>query len=186
MAEKTKKFNRSDYYKVEGVKPLFPLPFTTEPLPPGIANNPAAVAALSQPILEFKLEGDKTFRMSGIPTHVAVEIQQVLKEQEEEEEQSRDPRFSLSSLIREVIDIKRVKISEVLPELGVYLAEIDFKSREGAETIRSIDMIPSHALLAAIRGSSSIYVAKKLLKRSTYQQREKEEERRKEEDWYYV
>lgn len=196
MLKEAKEFHREDYIKVEAIRPLFPLPFTTEPLPSKIAKNPAAIAALSQPLLEFKLANKKKFRMSGIPTHIAVEIQRILKKKEaEEEEVNQDPRSPLSVLVDKTIEIKRVRITRILSDLGVYLAEIDFKSKTTEkEKLRSMDMIPSHALLAAIRGSKSIYVAKKLLEKTetqTEKEREKErkvreKEKRREEEYYYI
>lgn len=179
MVEKAKEFDKENFLEVKGIKPLFPLPFSTEPLPPKITNNPAAMAALSQPLLQFKLENGKTFRMSGIPTHVAVEIKQIIDERQGEESTQKDPRVPLSALVNEIIDVKRVKVSQILSDLGVYIAEIDYRKKgEGEKNVFTMKMIPSHALLAAMRGETSIYVSKDLVSREENRRREIREEQR--------
>lgn len=187
MEKEVNEFQRKKYLKVEAVKALFPLPFTTKPISSRIASNPQALAALSQPLLEFKLENEEKFRMSGIPSTIAAEIQQLLEAKKSGEEVKReDPRLPLSALVGEVTEIERVQISDVLPELKVYAAEISFKAQdEGEKKLRSLVMIPSHAVLAAIRDSASIYVAKKLLKPEEYSRKESKEESR-ETDYYYI
>lgn len=186
MEKEKNEFQREKYLKVEAVKTLFPLPFTTKPISSRIARNPQAMAALSQPLLEFKLENEEKFRMSGVPATIAAEIQQLLEAKKSEKKPKReDPRLPLSALVGKVTKIERVQISEVLPELKVYTAELSFKAKDEDEgKLRSLPMIPSHAVLAAIRDSASIYVAKKLLKPEKYS-REKSKEKR-ETDYYYI
>lgn len=197
MEKEAKEFPRDKYLKVEAVKALFPLPFTTKPISSRIANNPQALAALSQPLLEFKLENDEKFRMSGIPSTIAAEIQQLLEiEKSGKKVERKDPRMPLSALVGEITKIKRVEISEILPELKVYAAEISFTvNDQSGESLRSLTMIPSHAVLAAIRDSASIYVAKKLLRAENYsmlekarekQEQEEQKEEDRETDYYYI
>ncbi|MCD6491129.1 MAG: hypothetical protein ACP6IQ_05840 [Candidatus Njordarchaeia archaeon] len=156
-------FDRSLYLKVAKIRPLFPLPLTTMP-PTSVMMNPTILANLTKPVLEMRLEDGKLFRMGGIPPTIAIEIWEVLESRKNTalDLERRDPRLTLSQAIIEMAEVKRAKITDILPKFNVYVAEIDLIP-EGFGKPITLRMIPSHAILIALRAGASIFVSKDLV-----------------------
>ncbi len=153
-----------EYLKVIKIRPLFPLTYV--PVPPMLDPrliNPALLASASKPILEFLLEDGKIFRMSGIPVHIALEIWDLLEKKKKGHSfDSIDPRLTLSQLVTEIADVKNVKIVDLIPDLNVFVAEIELLP-EGFDHPVKFQMIPSHAIVIALRANADIYVSRDLL-----------------------
>ena len=138
---------KKDLVKVVSVTPLFPVGFSRTPIPP----IPELHEQLSRPIIELKLENDKRLRLMGIPYEIAVEIWMVLKSQGKTRIK-RDPRLSISELLCELADVDHIEITDILPDLGVYVADVYIRVREnnGKERRVGYKMIPSHLSLIHI------------------------------------
>lgn len=172
--EKKSKNNNNGLLKVESIIPLFPVGFTRAPIPP----IPELHEQLSRPIIELKLENNKQLRLMGIPYDIALEIWFHLKNRKNKKKHKprRDPRLTISELVCEIARIDRVVISDILPDLGVYVANVYLKV-DGEKEVIEFTMIPSHAILLALLGDADIYVAEKLLKvEEEEEQREQSEE----------
>ena len=169
---------KREFVRVRSIVPLFPVGFTRAPLPP----IPELHEQLSRPMIELKLENNRNLRLMGIPYDIAVEIWLALRKKESSMERRRDPRLSIPELLCEIIKVEYVTISDILPDLGVYVADVYLRveGRDGEEII-SFKMIPSHAILIAVLSDADIYVAKKLL----HQEEEDEVEEATEEDIIY-
>jgi len=151
---------KKDLIKVVSITPLFPVGFSRTPIPP----IPELHEQLSRPIIELKLENNKKLRLMGIPYEIAVEIWMALKSKGRIKIR-RDPRLSISELLCEIADVDHIEITDILPDLGVYVADIYIKVKEdnGEEKKIGYKMIPSHAILLALLSGADIYVAKKLV-----------------------
>ena len=146
--------------RVTSITPLFPVGFTRAPIPP----IPELHEQLSRPIIELKLENNKQLRLMGIPYDIALEIWFHLKTQRKRKTR-RDPRLSISELFCEIVKIDHVEINDIIPELGVYVADVYIKiNNETKETKTKFKMIPSHAILLALLSNAEIYVSEKLLR----------------------
>jgi len=158
-------FEEREYYlKVIGIRPLFPVPLMTLP-PISPIVNPSVLSNITKPVLEMKLEDDSIFRMGGIPQNIALEIWEVLEKRRlngQSEQESIDPRLTLSQAITELAEIKRVRITDMLPQYNVYVAEIDLVP-EGFGRPVTLQMIPSHAILVALRARANIFISKELV-----------------------
>jgi len=152
---------RQKYFKVIKIRTLFPIPLTS--LPPTGYIPPAILSQLSRPVLELKLENGTVFRMGGIPQSIALEIWEVLEKRRNfNEDFDIDPRFSLSQVVNEIAEVKRVRIEDVLEKYNVYVAEVDLVP-EGFGKPLTLKMIPSHAILLGLRAKAEIYVRSELV-----------------------
>jgi len=117
---------------------------------------------LNRPILELHLEDGRTLRLTGIPHDIAFEIW--LTSHGKEIPKRRDPRLSMSELFNKIARINYVKITDIIPDMGVYVAEISVTiDVDGNEKTLTYQMIPSHAILLALRSGAKIYVAEDLV-----------------------
>ena len=166
-------YYRDKYYKVLKLRPLFPLPLST--LPPSGLVNPAVLNQLARPVLELKLEEGHIFRMGGIPTSIAMEIWEVLERKKVSDLSNVeiDPRYTLSQVVNEIAEVKRVKIVDLLEKYNVYIAEIDIIP-EGFGKPVTLKMIPSHAILIGVRASAEMFVNKDLVEENEAVPRETE------------
>ncbi|MGQ4890863.1 MAG: hypothetical protein ACP6IP_00040 [Candidatus Njordarchaeia archaeon] len=166
-------YYRDKYYRVLKLRPLFPLPLST--LPPTGLVNPAVLNQLARPVLELKLEEGHIFRMGGIPTSIAMEIWEVLERKKASDSSNIevDPRYTLSQVINEIAEVKRVKIVDLLEKYNVYVAEVDMIP-EGFGKPVALKMIPSHAILIGVRANAEMYVNKDLVEESESTLREAE------------
>jgi len=154
---------RKDLIKVTSVVPLFPVGFSRTPIPP----IPELHEQLSRPIIELKLENGERLRLMGIPYDIALEIWMTLKNKGRPKTR-RDPRLSVSELLCEIADVEYIAISDIIPDLGVYVADVYLKIKKGSnnseeDTRIEFKMIPSHAILLALLSGAEIYVSKKLI-----------------------
>jgi len=156
--------------KVESITPLFPVGFTRAPIPP----IPELHEQLSRPIIELKLENNKQLRLMGIPYDIALEIWFHLKSKKKYKSR-RDPRLSISELMCEIAKVDQVIINDILPDLGVYVADVYLKV-DGEKDLARFKMIPSHAILLALLSEADIYVAERLLKLEEEESKEQPEE----------
>lgn len=165
---------RDNYYKVIKLRPLFPIPLST--MPPTSIVNPVILNQLARPVLELKLEEGKVFRMGGIPVSIAMEIWEVLERRKIQEVQDidTDPRYTLSQVINEIAEVRRVKIVDLLDKFNVYVAEVDIVP-EGFGKPVSLRMIPSHAILIGVRAQSDIFVHKDLVENNSIEVEDKEQ-----------
>ncbi len=152
--------NKKDLIKVVSVTPLFPVGFSRAPIPPIAELH----EQLSRPIIELKLENNDNFRLMGIPYDIALEIWSLLR-RKSGYRRRRDPRLSISELFCEIAEVEYIVITDILPELGVYVADAYIKIRDSNNSGRIVKykMIPSHAILLALLNNADIYVDKKLL-----------------------
>jgi len=175
-------FDREHYLKVVKIRPLFPVPLMTLP-PVSPIVNPALLSSITKPVLEMKLEDGSVFRMGGIPQNIALEIWEVLEKRRTQARIEKiDPRLTLSQAITELAEVKRVRITDILPQFNVYVAEIDLIP-EGFGKPITLQMVPSHAVLIALRADAGIYIAKELIEDA---QVEEEIERREDEGYYDI
>ncbi|MHA1615797.1 MAG: bifunctional nuclease domain-containing protein [Candidatus Njordarchaeales archaeon] len=180
---KNNEFQREKYLRVVKIRPLFPIPLS--PLPPTASlMNPALLSSLTRPVLELKLEDGSTFRMGGIPSHIALEIWELLETRKAgmENVERVDPRLTLSQVVVEIAEVQRVRISDILPQYNVYVAEVDILP-EGFGRPITLQMVPSHAILIGLRAKADIYVAKDLVED---QQEEMQTERSRDESFYDI
>jgi len=177
-------FERDHYLRVIKLRPLFPVPLMTLP-PVSPIINPALLSNITKPVLEMKLEDGSIFRMGGIPQNIALEIWEVLERKKlpaEMEFERVDPRLTLSQVITELAEVKRVRITDILPQYNVYVAELDLIP-EGFGKPVTLQMVPSHAILVALRARAEIYVSRSLIE--NIREEEEELEGRREDEGYY-
>jgi len=177
-------FERDHYLRVIKLRPLFPVPLMTLP-PVSPIINPALLSNITKPVLEMKLEDGSIFRMGGIPQNIALEIWEVLERKKlpaEIEFERVDPRLTLSQVITELAEVKRVRITDILPQYNVYVAELDLIP-EGFGKPITLQMVPSHAILVALRARAEIYVSRSLIE--NIREEEEELEGRREDEGYY-
>lgn len=145
--------------KVKAVNALFPIGFTRIPLP----LMPELQEQFSRPMIELVLEDDRTLKLMGIPHDIAIEIWLITNNKPYKSK--KDYRLSLAELVTQLGTIERVVISDVVPDLGVYVANVDIKIGNGDSAKKiTVKMIPSHAILLALKSKADIYVAEKLIK----------------------
>jgi len=156
-------FEREKYLRVVKIRPLFPVPLMTLP-PISPIINPTVLSSITKPVLEMKLEDGSTFRMGGIPQNIALEIWEVLEKRRSSRfsAENIDPRLTLSQVIIELAEVRRVRITDILPQYNVYVAEVDILP-EGFGKPITLQMVPSHAILVALRADADIFVSKQLL-----------------------
>ncbi len=176
-------FEREKYLRVIKIRPLFPIPLSTLP-PTAPFMNPAIISSLTRPVLELKLEDGSIFRMGGIPSNVALEIWELLEARKAgiDENARPDPRLTLSQVIVEIADVKRVRISDILPHYNVYVAEVDLLP-EGFGRPITLQMVPSHAILIGLRARAEMYVARNLVEEQVEETRS---ERERDEGFYDI
>ena len=166
------------YIKVKSVIPLFPIGFTRAP----ISLMPELREQLSRPMIELRLEDNRTLRLMGIPMEVAMEIWLITNSKQTKP--TKDFRLSVSDLVCELVKVKRVIISDIIPELGVYVADVELDiPHDHSDDRKVFRMIPSHAILVALKCGAEIYVSEKLLR--TEIQEESEEEAFEEDITYW-
>ncbi len=157
------------YIKVKTVIPLFPVGYTRAPL----SLIPELREQLSRPIIELRLEDNRTLRLMGIPVEVAMEIWFITNNKQQKP--TKDFRLSVTDLICELVKVKRVIISDIIPELGVYVADVELEESPSSNNEKKVfRMIPSHAILVALKCGAEIYVSEKLLKLEREEEEEKE------------
>jgi len=159
LSEKSEE--KKDLVKVLSVTPLFPVGFSRAPIPPIAELH----EQLSRPIIELKLENNENLRLMGIPYDIALEIWTLLK-RKSGYRYRHDPRLSISQLFCEIARVEYIVITDILPDLGVYVADVYVKVKDSndSEKVNKFKMIPSHAILLALLNNADIYVAKKLLR----------------------
>ncbi len=174
--------DRKHYLQVVKLRPLFPVPLMTLP-PVSPIVNPSVLSNITKPVLEMKLEDGSVFRMGGIPQNIALEIWQVLESRKIKKDiplDTPDPRLTLSQAIIELAEVKRARITDIIPQYNVYVAELDLIP-EGFGKPITLQMVPSHAILVALRASAEIYVSRNIVEDA----REEEIEESKEDEGYF-
>ncbi|MCR8453822.1 MAG: DUF151 domain-containing protein [Crenarchaeota archaeon] len=144
--------------KVINVAILFPITRTYAHLllPPELKEQ------LRRPVIELRLEDGRALRLMGIPMEIATEVWLMVSGKPPKP--AKDFRLSMSDLVCELAKICKVVISDVIPELGVYVAEVEIRNiSESPEGKRTLKMVPSHAILLALKCEADIYVSEKLL-----------------------
>lgn len=147
------------YIKVTNVIILFPVLHEHMLL----RSAPRLREQLSRPLMELHLEDGHVLRLMGIPMEVAVQIWSVVNRRELKP--AEDFRLSVVDLVCELTKIRRVIISDLIPELGVYVADLEVESISENSKIRKVfKMVPSHAVLLALKCKVDIFVSEKLLR----------------------
>jgi len=112
---------------------------------------------ISDTFLRFKLEDQRQFIMSGIPSEIAFELHQHISDMP-----IQDSRFRLSTLIGELAVVKKVTIDSVVPTTSAYQATIELVI-DGLNRPMIFPMVPSHATLLAVVAGAPVFVSRELV-----------------------